>query len=264
MKRVGPGLAVLLGFLGVVLSVALVLGLWLFNGKINRAIAGLIAPVETVVTAVDERLLALDERIQTLQNDTLAQLLAATTTLQESPPDIEIDTSPLIERIESKLEPAITTLRSELAALEPQISATLQLLSLAKAFLPPDIQTIIESNIDERVTIGTENLAAAQTKLQDLKADLSTLTFTTDIQRIERVEGALQELDAQLTAVATMLRGLETHTSSIQDAMPKLKRRIRLYLALATAAISLLALWAAWAQWALFKGGWQGFRQRSP
>lgn len=260
MKRFSSGLAVVLGLLGLLLSIALILGMWIFNSRINKSIASLITPVETVVTSVDDRVLALDTKVQTLQDDVIADLLAKTNAVKTSPPDMEIDTSPIIEGIEGRLEPAINNLTGELASLEPQIKTTVQLLSIAKSFLPQDAQTIIESKVSEQVTTTSANLAATQAKLQQRKADLSSITVNTDIKRMEAIEEPIQELNTRLANVDTLLQGLGTNIGDVQNTLVKSKRRIGLYSILATLGITLLSLWTLWAQLALFKSGRRGFR----
>lgn len=70
-----------------------------------------------------------------MQDDVIADLLAKTNAIKTSPPDVEIDTSPILEGIEGRLELALEQLKTELTSLKPQIKTTVELLSLANTKL---------------------------------------------------------------------------------------------------------------------------------
>ena len=261
MKRFSSGLAVFLGFLGLLMCIALILGLWVFNSRINQSIATFITPVENIISSVNDRSGSLVTQIQMLQDDVIADLLARTTALKTSPQEVEIDTKSILESLESKLEPAIEMLRSELSGIQSQLSAALQFLSLVKTALPQDMQVMIDSGINERVKTSTESLDSAWTKLQDAKTELSTLNLNTDIQRLEGIENAYQTINTRLTEINTLIQGLETTTNRMQTALQTVKQRIHQYLFSGTLVMNLLTFWAAWAQLALLRHGQQTLRQ---
>lgn len=257
MKRFSATLATILGFIGILLFTTLIVGVWLFNATIYRSINALLVPVDALIISVDAKVTTLDARVTTLQDDVIADVLAKTHTLKTAPPDVEIDTTTILEEIEKRLEPTLASFQSELSALEPQIQATVNILRLIKNFLPQDAQTMIEANISVQITSMSANLAAIQGKLKTQKTALSSITVNTDIERIETLEAPIQELNTGLNDVETLLQRLDTVLGDVQAFTVDTKRRIGLYATLAAVVMTLLSLWALWANIALFERGRQ-------
>lgn len=261
MKHFSSALAILLGSLGLALSITLILTIWVFNGKINTSLSSLLTPIETVVSLVDEKLMTLDSQVQSLET-VIAELLSKTTALKTSPADIEIDTTPILEEIEARLEPSLANLKNELSILAPQVKSTVEILQLAKSFLPQNAQILIKAKVSEQVTTIQLNLSETRASLQERKADLSSITVNTDIKRIEALEEPIQELDARLSNVGTLVQGLSTTLDDVQSSIASAKRRISFFTILATFVVTLLSLWALWANFSLFKSGRQNFQAR--
>lgn len=257
MKRFSAILATILGFIGILLFTTLIVGVWLFNATIYRSINALLVPVDALIISVDAKVTTLDARVTTLQDDVIADVLAKTHTLKTAPPDVEIDTTTILEEIENRLEPTLASFQSELSALEPQIQATVNILRLIKNFLPQDAQTMIEANISVQIASMSAHLAAIQGKLKTQKIALSSITVNTDIERIETLEAPIQELNTGLNDVETLLQRLDTVLGDVQAFAVDMKRRIGLYATLAAVVMTLLSLWALWANIALFERGRQ-------
>lgn len=257
MSRFRATLATLLGFMGILLCTAWILGLWLFNANIYKSINALLVSVDALITSVDEKVTTLDTRVMTLQDDVIADVLAKTHALKTAPPDVQIDTTPILKGIEDRLEPTLAALQSELSALKPHVQSTIEILQFIKNFLPQDAQSIIEANISEQVASMSANLVTIQTKLQTQKAAWSSSTVSTDIERIERLEAPIQELNTRLSNVEILLQRLDIALGDVQASITELKRRIGWYVILVALVMTLLSLWALWANVALFKSGRQ-------
>ncbi len=255
MKRFSSGFAVVLGFLGVLLGTLLIVGLWLFNARINQSITAFLTPIETLSLSLDERLGALDAQVQFVQEDVIADLLLKTNAIKTAPPDVQIDTTPILEALEARLEPSLAKLQSELLTLTPQLQATLEFLQLARGFLPERVQAVVEANVNEQLASISENAASIKASLEVRKAELSTITVSTDISRIERIEEPIQDLDTHLDNVDALVERLTTVLDVVKTSVVNTKNRITLYLILATLIVTLLSVWALWANFALFKNG---------
>jgi hypothetical protein len=245
-----------LGFLGVVVCVAGVAGVWVIRSRLNQV-------VETTFVAIDHSLLRVDQRMAETQEG----VEAARVTSQDMQQRLrDWAKNEAAERVSSRLEwddkaeqltAGLRQADDWLAFSESSIRLAQQAMELAEATGAP-----VESQAADRLMGELASLRTQLTQTIDTVGGIAERIGPANDEKLagERWERAVQlavKAIATLGSIESRLAGVRDRLSELQTGFQDLEARMRQWILITAIAISLLMAWMAAGQYLLCRHGWR-------
>lgn len=260
LRRMLAWLALLLGCLGVVASIAAVYAVWSLHQCLYRTSDQAFSVVDTTLTEVRDRVLRAQQRVTESEptteelgqrlRDWSKQKATQTAALRQEVAAKAEKLSGWMQQADQWLENSETTLRG-----------TRQIMGLARSLSAPADPALVDE--------GLEKLATARRLMQQATEAVDGIrTFTAQAEEKEplaerlartlplaaRLLATMTDLDTRLGELAKRLSAMQTQTAELHDRTCTLINRL-------TLACSLLVVWVAAGQAALIYWGWKNCRR---
>ncbi|MEQ8791201.1 MAG: hypothetical protein RIC55_33370 [Pirellulaceae bacterium] len=259
-KRVLHLVLLLLGGLGVVLSVALIVGVWIADARLRRAASDTRDQLDDMLTAVDRRVGQVEQRVDesALTTNEVKQTLevaAKREVGEQLRARLEIDEkagrlATLLHRADDWLDTSTTSVKL--------VERTLRLVNTSGAAIDTtSLQRLLEelASLDAKLNEATSLVEGIRDHTRD---DEQGGPIT---QRLQQAARLALRVVAALGVVQERLQSLRVKLQSAQadlkTAESKLLGRIRT----GAVALTLLLVWVLLGQLALGRYGWLGLRQ---
>jgi uncharacterized protein YoxC len=250
MKR-GFGLVATVGaVVGIIVSLALVVGVWIGRGAVNERVGLIVGAIDTHVeraaSTLDELTIRIDglhSRVQQLQ--ARAERLAQDGALDGQAVDA------LATAIERELGDDLQRLRETYVALRERVEAGVDSVQRARRFLPfiplPDMPTDLLQGFDQR--------------MQELDASLQELRATLDAREgpineiASRVAGRLGQLDERIGALSALVGSLQSRLAEIRSTLQAAEATARYWVTVVTVVLTVLFVYGGLLHLSLFAHG---------
>lgn len=233
-------LGMILGAIGIALSVFVIFGSWWIGQTFIDTMINLFPPLEQAIVEVEDALT--DTKSFVIDEQAQAERLA-----RESAAEVKDGAEEKVTEITDEANRLKLLLETANSALETATSIATSLNNLP--FL--DLSDTISQT--EGLSAQMDEVNNAVERVEGGAADLEENSQ----QAIEQIDNGLTELDGAIDKTSDQL-------SQYSDELEALKERLPRYASTASVLLTLLALWFGWAQWSLFKnslGRWRRGRK---
>ena len=232
-KRIAGIVAIIFGALGVILSIAAIVAVWVVNKPITDSSVQLLVTVEDALGVVEEGLARADETLQTVR-DSIADAAA------------QIPTAELLAVIDN--------IGSIVDSAQSTADTASSVIGVANSI------PFLGSSRSEEESSG-EKLDEISSTLEQISIGLTTVT-----ERLEGLSeggapgGVIDNIDQELEGFQSRLNEAENNVNETGTAVAEVTANVPRWIDIASIIISLLIIWLGVAQYSLLAHGVSWFR----
>jgi hypothetical protein len=240
MKRVlGIG-GMIVGAIGIVLSLAMIVVVWMGRGVVNEEVAAFIAPIDRGLERVEAGLGEVEGRLQAMlgavgQVNAMAERLGQTHPLDPRVADA------LVDAIERTLGDEYLALRESYVAVRERIAAPLERLEQLSHRFPR--LPIPELPVEELQAID-ERLREVDTLLRNLRTEVGSIQVP-GFDLMQRVATVTQRIETLVGGLASRVSGFKSRVDDAQMALARTQATLEGWVSVGAITLTLLCVYSA-------------------
>jgi uncharacterized phage infection (PIP) family protein YhgE len=251
LKRILAIAVIVLGVLGILVSLAGIFGTWVANDRVSTGFTYILDGVQSGLQVVDRSLDRINTTVEGARGNVQTITDAATqleTGIKESTPVLDLLSRTVGEELAPKLDSARETsisIRDSVVAFNDTLEAVNTI---------PGVQV---PTLTEELQATSDRLSDASLKAQELRTSITELKAGVAGTLVSPVTDRATRIDQQLAVIQSDIQDYRAEIEARQQAIAQLRKRILFWVDLLSVIATLALLWAGFGQFVLVYLAWK-------
>jgi len=252
MRRILGLIFMILGVIGIIISLLLIPAVWVGRSVVNDSVGQVVVAVQTPLQEAQSVSGEFRGRIETIRGTLSPLAQQADTAAQRGPVETQL-ADRLLQTLDDTIGPQYVLLREAYVSMREKLLGVSRMFDAMRRFLP-DLPMLPAEALSELDT----SLQALDSSLVQVRADLVSGSLPNNLPGVDamrRVGDGIRGVDGRLSNLETTAGNIEARINQMQDQVLQVQRTIDQVLTVLASVLSLVFIYFALLHGALFAYG---------